>query len=90
MSTLLDGVRRYVKRTRGFAPIAPNDDYRRGYLQGLRRYYAAGHASADDNHAHWLVLPDSPEHAEFDRGYRDGLAGTEPQSWGPAASCGNR
>ena len=80
MHTILDGVRRYVNRTRGIAPIAPNDDYRRGYLQGLRRYYSAGQTGAEDGHAHWLVLPDSPERAEFDRGYRDGLAGVDPQS----------
>jgi hypothetical protein len=79
MPAIFDGVRSYVKWTRGPAAIAPGDSYRRGYLQGLRHHHSAGQSGAQDTHARWLVSRDSPEHAEFDRGFRDGFAGIKPR-----------
>ena len=57
MPTIIDGVRRYVKRTRGATATALSDDYRRGYLQGLRHHYRVAQTGADDKHAKWHVIP---------------------------------
>ena len=80
MSPLVERLVSYTKRTRMAAEVSANDDYRRGYLEGLRRHYHADQLGADDERPRWLVFPDSPELAEFERGYCDGLAGSEPQS----------
>ena len=81
MSTILNGVRRYVKRPQRTAATAPSDDYRCGYLLGLRRHYHIGqNAGQDGDHTQSLASRDSREYSDFDRGYRDGLAGIEPQS----------
>jgi hypothetical protein len=79
MLTILDEFRRYMKRARNAATIAASDDYRRGYLQGLRRHYRVAGFGADDEHAQWLGFADAPEYVEVARGYRDGLAGIEPK-----------
>ena len=79
MSTILDEFRRYMKRARAAATIAVSDDYRRGYLHGLRRHYRVAQFGAQDEHAQWLGFADRPEYVEVGRGYRDGLAGIEPQ-----------
>ena len=79
MATILDGFRRYMKLARTAATTAVSDDYRRGYLPGLRRRYRVGQFPDQDEHAQCLRLADNPEFAEVVRGYRDGLAGVEPQ-----------
>lgn len=79
MLTILDAFRRYMKRARAAATVAASDDYRRGYLHGLRRHYGVPPPGAQDEHAQWLGFADSPEYVEVRRGYRDGLAGIEPQ-----------
>jgi hypothetical protein len=81
MPTILDKVRHHVKRTQRAAATAPSDDYRCGYMLGLRRHYRVGqNAGQDDDHAQARASRDSREFTDFDRGYRDGLAGIEPQS----------
>ena len=56
-----------------------SDDYQRGYLQGLRCRYYREQFGASSELAQWRASADSPEYPEFGRGYRDGLAGIEPQ-----------
>jgi hypothetical protein len=77
MLTILDQVRRYLKRARAAATAATSDDYLRGYLQGLRHHQRVKQFGAQDKHAQWLGFTDSPESVEFERGYRDGFAGIE-------------
>lgn len=79
MSTILDEFKRYMKLARTAATTAVSDDYRRGYLPGLRRHYRVGEFPTQDEHAQCLGLADNPEYAEVVRGYRDGFAGVEPQ-----------
>jgi hypothetical protein len=79
MSTILDGLRRYMKLARTAATTAVSDDYRRGYLPGPRGHYRVGQFPTQDEHAQCVRLADSPEFAEVVRGYRDGLAGVEPR-----------
>ena len=79
MPTLLDEIRRRLKPARVPAPLAVNEDYRRGYLQGLRQHYRLGNPEAPDEHPTWLVFADSPEYDEVMRGYHDGLSGSEPR-----------
>jgi hypothetical protein len=80
MSPLVERLVNYTKRTRMATAVAASDDYRRGYLEGLRHHYRVDQLGASDEHLRWLVFPDSPEYAEFERGYCDGLVGSEPQS----------
>jgi hypothetical protein len=79
MLTILDKFRRYMKRARAAGTIAASDDCRRGYLQGLRRHHRVAPSGAHDEHAEWVGFADSPEYVQVGRGYRDGLAGIEPQ-----------
>jgi hypothetical protein len=79
MSTILDGFKRYMTLARTAATTAVTDDYRRGYLPGLRRLYRVGPYPTEDEHAQCLRLADHPEYAEVVRGYRDGFAGIEPR-----------
>ena len=79
MSPLVEKLVRYTKRTQMAARVAGSDDYRRGYLEGLRRHYCVDQLGENSVRPLWLVFPDSHEHAEFERGYCDGLAGSEPQ-----------
>ena len=79
MSPLVERLVSYTKQTRMAAAVSASDDYRRGYLEGLRRHYRADQIGANDEHLRWLVFPDSPGYEEFERGYCDGLAGSEPQ-----------
>ena len=77
MLTILDQFRRYMERARAAATIAASDYYGRGYGQGLRHHYRVQQLGAQKEHMRWLA--DSPEYVEFGPGYRDGLAGVEPQ-----------
>ena len=79
MQTILDEFRRYMRLARTVATAAVSEEYRRGYLPGLRRHYRVGQFPTQDEHAQCLRLADHPEYAEVVRGYRDGLAGVEPQ-----------
>ena len=79
MPNILEKFRRYMKRARMTGTITTSDEYRRGYLEGLRRHYDAGQFDAKDEHAQWLGFADTPEYVEVGRGYRDGLAGVEPR-----------
>ena len=79
MSPLVQKLVSYTKRTRMAAGVSANDDYRRGYREGLRRHYRLDPLGANDERPLWLAFPDSPEHAEFERGYCDGLVGSEPR-----------
>jgi hypothetical protein len=79
MLTILDEIRRRAKPARPSATAAVNDDYRRGYLEGLRQHYRVGQPGDRNEYPRWLVFEDSPEYAEVMRGYQDGLAGIEPQ-----------
>jgi hypothetical protein len=79
MQTILDEFRRYMRLARTAATTAVSEEYRRGYLPGLRRHYRMGPFPTQDEHAQCLRLADNPEYAEVVRGYRDGLAGVEPQ-----------
>jgi hypothetical protein len=78
MMTIVDEFRRYMKRVRAAAAIAAADDYQRDCLQGLRHHYGVGQVGAQDEHAQWSGFADSPEDLEVGRGYRDGVAGSEP------------
>jgi len=58
-----------------------DDGYRHGYRHGLRRRYHGALYDPSPGHAYWIA-----EHPEADpprqralRGYRDGLAGVEPE-----------
>jgi len=79
MATILDEFRTYMKLARTAATTAVSDDYRRGYLPGLRRHYRVGPFPSQEEHTQCLRLADNPEYAEVVRGYRDGFAGVEAQ-----------
>ena len=79
MRTILDEFRRYIELTRAAATTAISDDYRRGYLPGLRRHYRRWQFPVQDEHARWLGFADNPNYAEVVRGYRDGIVGVEPK-----------
>jgi len=79
MLSILQQVRRRMKAAQVPAAPAANSEYRRGYMRGLRAHYRVGQASGDDEHPRWPDCGDGPEYADRMRGYRDGLAGKEPQ-----------
>ena len=79
MPTILDEFRRYMKRARAAATIAVSDGHRRGYLRGLRHHHRVRQFGDQDEHAQWPGFADTLERVEAGRGYRDGLAGIEPQ-----------
>lgn len=54
-------------------------DYGAGYLRGLRRAHHGDAFGTADEHALWSSLGlDGDTREELGRGYRDGLAGTDP------------
>jgi hypothetical protein len=66
----------------GFTPhaeaSASSGDYRRGYMQGLRRnYLRKSSVTFGESVRFWFAnVPTLPD---LERGYRDGFAGVEPQ-----------
>jgi len=70
---------RYTRLAQMAVADSRSDDYQRGYLYGLRCRYYREQFGADNEFAQWRVSAESPEYPEFGRGYRDGLAGVEPQ-----------
>ena len=65
----------------GFTPhveaAACSRDYRRGYMQGLRRdYHRKSPATFGENARFWFA--NIPTLTDLERGYRDGFAGVEP------------
>ena len=71
-----------AKSCLGFSPhagtAACSRDYRRGYMQGLRRNYRRN-TSATCEETGWFGSADRPTLPDLERGYRDGFAGVEPQ-----------
>jgi hypothetical protein len=67
----------------GFTPhaeaVAFSRDYRRGYMQGLRRNYCSDSSVACGETARF-GFADRPTLPDLERGYRDGFAGVEPQA----------
>ena len=54
-------------------------DYGAGYQRGLRRHYHGERFGTAEEHALWSRLGlDGDTREELGRGYRDGLAGTDP------------
>jgi hypothetical protein len=84
MLNIIEKAGRFLRRTQSAAAAACSDDYLRGYLQGLRRHHREGRSVNDDEHAQWLGFADSPALPDLERGYRDGLAGIEPQPQAPS------
>jgi hypothetical protein len=70
---------RYTRLARMAGALPRTDDYQRGYLQGLRSRYHREQFGFHDEHARWIEFGDSPAYPEFGKGYRDGLAASEPQ-----------
>jgi len=55
-------------------------DYGAGYQRGLRRHYHGEAFGTADEHTKWSGLGEDGDHrAELGRGYRDGLAGRDPE-----------
>lgn len=55
-------------------------EYGSGYLRGLRRHYHGERFGTLDEHEKWMSLGRRGDpRTELGRGYRDGLAGREPQ-----------
>lgn len=55
-------------------------DYGSGYMRGLRRHYHDDKFGTNDEHQKWLSLGRKGDlRAELGRGYRDGLAGRDPE-----------
>jgi len=79
MLSILRQVRSRMKAARVPETGAVNSDYRRGYIHGLRAHYRVERGGAEDEHSRWPDYGDGPEYADLMRGYRDGLAGKEPQ-----------
>lgn len=79
MTNIIEKARSYLRRAQGADAVACSDDYLRGYLQGLRRHNRGKSSSTCDEHVQWLGFADTPAPPDLERGYRDGLAGIEPQ-----------
>ena len=80
MRNIIEKARHYLRRTQSAAIAACSDDYLRGYLQGLRHHQRVEQFGAQDRHAQSLAFADNPALPDLERGYRDGLAGIEPQA----------
>lgn len=55
-----------------------NDEYRRGYLRGLRRKFHGDAFGTERDHTLWMSMANDPLREQLGRGYRDGFEGREP------------
>jgi hypothetical protein len=79
MMNIIARAKSYLERTPRAEAIAASRDYRRGYMQGLRRNFCRN-SSATGEEAERIAFADRPTLPDLERGYRDGFAGIAPQS----------
>jgi hypothetical protein len=72
---------RKMRRADTLSRLTDQPDYYVGYITGLRRFHHGERFGTEGEHQQWLALAADADkmRRERGRGYRDGLAGRDPQ-----------
>ena len=72
---------RKMRRADTLSRLTDQPDYYVGYIRGLHRLRHGERFDTEDEHQQWLALASDVDkrRRERGRGYRDGLAGRDPQ-----------